>query len=184
MLFCFNFIWNGCFKKMHHLLFMVRANDVNSPKSQPKISICWINKMTSDKQWQAKFSDIVSQWKQFLSFKNCRSVRICSVLNRSNRDTTVYYRLIFCAFSWPNMVKWRNSGIIILITLVPLPEMTQSLLVYDVIIGYQTRWYCMARQVTLSVYWWLAQTLKDNNNYCRLAFAIIFMATSPPQALI
>ena len=33
-------------------------------------------------------------------------------LNRSNRDTTVYYRLIFCKFSWPNMVKWRNSGII------------------------------------------------------------------------
>ena len=44
--------------------------------------------------------------------KNCRSVRIYSVLNRSNRDTTVYYRLIFCAFSWPNMVKWHHSGII------------------------------------------------------------------------
>ena len=40
------------------------------------------------------------------------SVRICSVLNRSNRDTTGNYRLVFCAFSWPNMVKWRNSGII------------------------------------------------------------------------
>ena len=68
--------------------------------------------MTRDKRWQAKFSGFVSWWKQFLSLKNCRSVRICSVLNRSNRDTTVYYRLIFCAFSWPNMVKWRNSGII------------------------------------------------------------------------
>ena len=69
--------------------------------------------MTSDKRWQAKFSALASCWKQFLSLKNSRSVRICSVLNRSNRDTTVYYRLIFCAFSWPNMVKWRNSGIII-----------------------------------------------------------------------
>ena len=68
--------------------------------------------MTSDKRWQAKFSGIVLRWKQFLSFKNCRSVSICSVQNRSNRDTTVYYRLIFCAFSWPNMVKWPNSGII------------------------------------------------------------------------
>ena len=113
VLFCFNFIWKGCFKKMHHLFFRVRANDVNSTKSQPKIFIWWINKMTSDKRWQAKFSGIVLRWKQFLSFKNCRSVSICSVLNRSNRDTTVYYRLIFCAFSWPNMVKWRNSGIIL-----------------------------------------------------------------------
>jgi len=68
--------------------------------------------MKRDKRWRAKFSGFVSRWKQFLSLKNCRSVRICSVLNRSNRDTTVYYRLIFCEFSWPNMVKWRNSGII------------------------------------------------------------------------
>ena len=68
--------------------------------------------MTRDKRWQAKFSGFVSRWKQFLSLKNCRSVRICSVLNRSNRDTTVYYRLIFCPFSWPNMVKWHHSGII------------------------------------------------------------------------
>ena len=113
VIFCFNFIWKGCFKKMHHLFFRVRANDVNSTKSQPKIFIWWINKVTSDKRWQAKFSGIVLRWKQFLSFKNCSSVSICSVLNRSNRDTTVYYRLIFCAFSWPNMVKWRNSGIII-----------------------------------------------------------------------
>ena len=97
---------------MHHLFFRVRANDVNSTKSQPNILIWWINKMTSDKRWQAKFSGIVSRWKQFLSFKNCCSVRICSVLNWSNQDTTVYYRLIFCMFSWPNMVKWRNSGII------------------------------------------------------------------------
>ena len=69
--------------------------------------------MTSDKRWRAKFSGFASCWKQLLSLKNCRSVRICSVLNR---DTIVYYRLIFCAFSWPNMVKWRNSGIITLIT--------------------------------------------------------------------
>ena len=68
--------------------------------------------MTRNKRWQAKFSGFVSRWKQFLSLKNCRSVRICSVLNRSNRDTTVYYHLIFCMFSWPNMVKWHNSGII------------------------------------------------------------------------
>ena len=40
------------------------------------------------------------------------SVRIRSVVNRSNRDTTVYYGLIFCAFSWPYLVKWHNSGII------------------------------------------------------------------------
>ena len=68
----------------------------------------WINEMTSDKRWQAKFSGFASCWKQLLSSKNSRSVRICSVLSRSNRDTTVYYRLIF----WPNMVKWCNSGII------------------------------------------------------------------------
>ena len=68
--------------------------------------------MMRDQRWQAKFSGFVSRWKQFLSLKNCRSVRICSVLNRSNRTTTVYYRLIFCAFSWPNMVKWHHSGII------------------------------------------------------------------------
>ena len=83
--------------------------------------------MTRDKRWQAKFSGFVSRWKQFLSFKNCRSVRICSVLNRSNRDTTVYYRLIFCAFSWPNMVKWRNSGIIISLILLPCPQVLQTL---------------------------------------------------------
>ena len=29
--------------------------------------------------------------------------------------TVYYYHLIFCAFSWPNMVKWCNSGIIITI---------------------------------------------------------------------
>ena len=67
--------------------------------------------MTRDKRWQANFLGLVSRWKQFLSLKNCRSVRICSVLNRSSRDTTVYYRLIFFEFSWPNMVKWHHSGI-------------------------------------------------------------------------
>ena len=39
-------------------------------------------------------------------------VRIRSVVNRSNQDTTVNYGLIFCAFSWPYLVKWHNSGII------------------------------------------------------------------------
>ena len=68
--------------------------------------------MTKDKRWQAKFAGFVSRSKHFLSLKNCLSVRICSVLNRSNRDTTVYYRLILCAFSWPNEVKWHHSGII------------------------------------------------------------------------
>ena len=34
------------------------------------------------------------------------------VVNRLNQDTTAYYGLVFCAFSWPYMVKWRNSGII------------------------------------------------------------------------
>ena len=47
------------------------------------------------------------------SLKNCRSMRICSFLNRLNRDTTVYNRLIIYAFSWPYMVKWRDSGRII-----------------------------------------------------------------------
>ena len=75
--------------------------------------------MTRDKRWQAKLAGFVTRWKQFLSLKNCRSVRICSVLNRSNRDTTMYYCLIFCAFSWPNMVKWRNSGIISCLILLP-----------------------------------------------------------------
>ena len=82
--------------------------------------------MTRDKRWQAKFSGFVSRWKQFLSLKNCRSVRICSVLNRSNRDTTVYYRLIFCAFSWPNMVKWHHSGIIHGIIFLPATGMKCS----------------------------------------------------------
>ena len=40
------------------------------------------------------------------------SVRIRSVVNRSNRDTTVFYGLVFSAFSWPYLVKWHNSGII------------------------------------------------------------------------
>ena len=51
----------------------------------------WINEMTSDKRWQAKFSGFASYWKQFISLKNSRSVHICT---------------------WPNMVKWRKSGII------------------------------------------------------------------------
>ena len=42
--------------------------------------------MTRDKWWQAKFSGFLSRWKQFLSLKNCLSVRICSVLNRSNPE--------------------------------------------------------------------------------------------------
>ena len=68
--------------------------------------------MAREMRWQAKLSGFVSRWKQFHSLKNYRTVRICSVLNRSNRNTTVYYRLIFCAFSWPNMVKWNHIGII------------------------------------------------------------------------
>ena len=40
------------------------------------------------------------------------SVRMCSVLSWSNRNTTEHYRLIFCMFSRPNIVKWDNSGII------------------------------------------------------------------------
>ena len=40
------------------------------------------------------------------------SLRIHSVLNRSNQDTTVSYPLISYMFSWPYMVKWHNSGII------------------------------------------------------------------------
>ena len=88
------------------------ANDVNSTETQKCPFFHCINEMTNDNRWQAKFSGFVSCWKQFLSLKKSRSVHICSVLNWSNRDTIVYYRLIFCAFSWPNMVKWRNSGII------------------------------------------------------------------------
>ena len=40
------------------------------------------------------------------------SAGIHPVVNRLNQDTTVYYILVFCAFSWPYMVKWHNSGII------------------------------------------------------------------------
>ena len=43
------------------------------------------------------------------------SAGIRPVVNRLNQDTTVYYGLVFCYFSWPYMVKWHNSGIIILI---------------------------------------------------------------------
>ena len=48
-----------------------------------------------------------SQWNVF--------VHIRSVVNRSNQDPTVNYGLMFCAFSWPYLVKWHNSGIIIII---------------------------------------------------------------------
>ena len=41
------------------------------------------------------------------------SAGIRPVVNRLNQDTTVYYGLVFCLFSWPYMVKWLNSGIII-----------------------------------------------------------------------
>ena len=40
------------------------------------------------------------------------SACIRPVVNRLNQDTMVYYGLVFCLFSWPNMVKWHNSGII------------------------------------------------------------------------
>ena len=40
------------------------------------------------------------------------SAGIRPVVNRLNQDTTVYYGLVFCLFSWPYMVKWHNSGII------------------------------------------------------------------------
>ena len=40
------------------------------------------------------------------------STGIRPVVNQLNQDTTVYYGLIFCLFSWPYMVKWHNSGII------------------------------------------------------------------------
>ena len=104
-------------KKMYHLSFTALVKDSKQHRKAAKCPLfhC-INEMTSDKRWQVKFSGFVSCWKQFLWLKNCRSVRICSVLNRSNRDTKVYYRLIFCAFSWPNLVKRRNSGIIMLRT--------------------------------------------------------------------
>ena len=39
------------------------------------------------------------------------SVGIRPVVNRLNQDTTVYYCLVFCLFSWPYMVKLLNSGI-------------------------------------------------------------------------
>ena len=35
-------------------------------------------------------------------------------VNQLNQDTTMYYGLVFCALSWPCMVKWQNSGIIII----------------------------------------------------------------------
>ena len=40
------------------------------------------------------------------------SAGIRPVVNRLNQDTTVYYGLVFCVFSWPYMVKWQSSGII------------------------------------------------------------------------
>ena len=40
------------------------------------------------------------------------SAGIRPVVNRLNLDMTVYYGHVFCAFSWPYMVKWHNSGII------------------------------------------------------------------------
>ena len=46
-----------------------------------------------------------SQWNVF--------IHIRSVVNQSNRDATVYYGRLFCAFSWPYLMKWHNSGIII-----------------------------------------------------------------------
>ena len=42
------------------------------------------------------------------------SAGIRPVVNWLNQDTTVYYGLVFSLFSWPYMVKWHNSGIIIL----------------------------------------------------------------------
>ena len=38
------------------------------------------------------------------------STGIRPVVNRLNQDTTVYYGLVFCLFSWPYMVKWHDSG--------------------------------------------------------------------------
>lgn len=55
-------------------------------------------------QYIARANDVnntKSQWNVF--------IRISSVVNRSNWDTTVYYGLIFCAFYWPYLVKWSNS---------------------------------------------------------------------------
>ena len=43
------------------------------------------------------------------------SAGIRPVVNRLNQDTTVYYGLVFCLFSWPSMVKWHNCGIIKLV---------------------------------------------------------------------
>ena len=41
------------------------------------------------------------------------ALSVFALLNRSaNQDTTVQYALVFCAFSWPHMVRWHNSGII------------------------------------------------------------------------
>ena len=40
------------------------------------------------------------------------SAGVGPVVNRINQDTTVYYGLVFCAFSWSYIVKWHNSGII------------------------------------------------------------------------
>ena len=40
------------------------------------------------------------------------STGIGPVVNQLNQDTTLYYSVVFCTFSWPYMVKWHNSGII------------------------------------------------------------------------
>ena len=48
------------------------------------------------------------------------SAGVRPVVNQLNQDTTVYYGLVFCLFSWPYMVKWHNSGIIKLGYFIPL----------------------------------------------------------------
>ena len=42
------------------------------------------------------------------------SAGIRPVVNRLNQDTTFYYGLVFRSFSWPYMVAWHNSGIIMI----------------------------------------------------------------------
>ena len=54
----------------------------------------------------------VSKTSAFCANAPFASTGISPVVNWLNHGTTVYYGLVFSAFSWPYMVKWHNSGII------------------------------------------------------------------------
>ena len=80
------------------------------------------------------------------------SAGIRPVVNRLNQDTTVYYGLVFCLFSWPYMVKWHNSGIIIL---------------YIKYSKHELPFVCLCREV------WNPQPIKHNVHYFALCKPVL-----------